>query len=231
MKKGFVVAIDGPVASGKGTIAHKLSEQLKGFDLYTGAMYRSLALFCLENNINMSNSEDVEKALSQFDIDLTDTQVVLNGKDITERIKQNDAARMSAHVSPYPFVRRAMVKRQQEIGERESTNGRIVIAEGRDTGTVVFPNADVKFYLTATDEVRAKRRYDQYQRQGDDRSFEDVLHEIKERDKRDMTRETDPLVSNPEEKGYVVLDNSSMNEEQTLLSITDELKKRNLLHD
>src|SRR6185437_5223467 len=122
MKKGFVVAIDGPVASGKGTIAHKLAEKLHGFDLYTGAMYRSLALFCLENTIDMSHPDEVEKALSQFEIDLTDTQVILNGKDVTQRIKQNDAAKMSAHVSAYPFVRRAMVKRQQEIGEREMNN-------------------------------------------------------------------------------------------------------------
>lgn len=231
MKKGFVVAIDGPVASGKGTIARKLSEQVKGFDLYTGAMYRSLALFCLENNIDISHPDEVEKALSQFSIDLTDTQVILNGRDVTERIKEKDAASMSAHVSPYPFVRHAMVKRQQEIAEREIQNGKIVIAEGRDTGTVVFPHADLKLYLTASDEVRARRRYDQYQHQGDARSFQDVLQEIKERDRRDMTRETDPLVSDPEEKGYIILDNSSISEEQTVQAITDKLKKRNLLHD
>lgn len=231
MNNGFIIAIDGPVASGKGTVAHKLSERLSGFDLYTGAMYRSLALFCLENNIDLSDKEAVKDALQHVTVDLIRTQVLLNGKDVTERIKETDAASMSALVSPFAFVRKAMVKRQQQIGEREIQKGRIVIAEGRDTGTVVFPKADLRLYLTASGEIRAKRRFEQYQRQGDTRSFEEVVREVKERDERDTTRETDPLASDPERLGYMVLDNSDMNETQTINAILEELKRRKLIDD
>jgi CMP/dCMP kinase len=231
MSKGFIIAIDGPVASGKGTVAHTLSEKLSGFDLYTGAMYRSLALFCLENTIDYADVESVKNVLSHLEIDLTETGVILNGRDVTERIKDEDAASGSALVSPYPFVRRAMVKRQQEIGERERGKGKIVIAEGRDTGTVVFPNADLRLYLTASGKIRARRRYEQYQQQGDTRSLDDVFKEIKERDERDTTRETDPLPTEPERLGYTILDNSDLNEEQTIGAIVSMLKERNLLHD
>jgi len=229
MQKGFVVAIDGPVASGKGTIAHKLAMQLGGFDLYTGATYRSLALYCLEQQIDFSDQEAIEGALSQVTIDLTLTQIILNGKDVTQRIKEEDVASKSAVVSALPLVRRAMVKRQQEIADRVINDGKIVIAEGRDTGTVVFPDASLKLYLTASDEVRAQRRFAQYQKQGDTRDFAAVLEEIRERDKRDTTRETDPLVSNPEEHGYVLLDNSAMDEEQTLAALMQVLEERKLL--
>lgn len=231
MQKGFVIAIDGPVASGKGTIAHNLSERLGGFDLYTGATYRSLALYCLENNINLANEDAIKKILPNVSIDLTGTKVILNGRDVTQRIKENDAASTSALVSPYAFVRKVMVKRQQEIAEREIVNGKIVIAEGRDTGTVVFPNADFKLYLKASEKVRANRRFIQYQDQGDIRSKDDVFNEIRARDKRDMTRINDPLVSNPQDLGYYILDNSSLNEEQTLQAIENELKRRKLLSD
>lgn len=231
MQKGFIIAIDGPVASGKGTIAHNLSVRLGGFDLYTGATYRSLALYCIENNINLKDEEDIKKIIPNVSIDLTGTKVILNGKDVTERIKENDAASTSAIVSSIPSVRKALVARQQEIAMREIGAGKIVIAEGRDTGTVVFPSADFKLFLQATDQIRAKRRFNQYQEQGDTRSLDEVHSEILERDKRDMTRTTDPLVSNPQDLGYFILDDSDLSEDETLEAVENELKRRKLLHD
>lgn len=228
MKEGFVIAIDGPVASGKGTIAQQLARRLTGFDLYTGATYRALALFCIEHQIAVSESE-VALAAEQITIALQDSQILLNGKDVTQRIAEKDVASMSSKIATFPAVRRILVTKQQEIAQQFLQKGQIVVAEGRDTGTVVFPKAAVKLYLTASVETRANRRMQQYHAQGDMRSFEEVFEEIRNRDIRDITRQADPLVSNPEKDGYIVLDNSDMTEEQTLAIIEQELQQRNLL--
>lgn len=228
-KKSFVIAIDGPVAAGKGTVASKLASTLHGLYLYTGAMYRCLALVCVEKGVDMNNEEAVVALLPELQISYQHEQVFLNGQDVTERIKEDDAAAGSSVVGVYPKVREALVAKQQEIGRQALQTGTIVVIEGRDTGTKVFPDAALKIFLTATPETRAKRRVKQYHNQGRSVSFDEVLEEIRIRDKRDTTREADPLPSNPKELGYFILDDSAISEEETLQVIQKEIQKRGLL--
>lgn len=228
-KKHIVIAIDGPVAAGKGTIATKLASILDGLYLYTGAMYRILALLCIEQGIDMHNEQAVIALLPLLTISYDKEKIFFNGRDITDRIKEDDTASGSSVVAVYPQVRAAMVTKQQAIGELALSQGIPVIIEGRDTATKVFPEAELKVYLTASPEARAKRRLSQYQQQGRTVSFDEVLEEIHVRDKRDMLRETDPLPSNPKELGYFIVDDSQMSEADTLETIYEELRRRGLL--
>jgi len=231
VKKGFIIAIDGPLASGKGTIAKRLATVLHGIDLYTGAMYRGLALFCLEHGIDMQDASLVIKQLPKITFRYQDDKIFLNDVDVTQKIQEPDPAAGSSVVGVIPEVRRDFVKRQRAIGLGKMQGGIIVIVEGRDIGTVVFPDAALRLYLTASEDIRAKRRLAQYQVQDASWTFEKVLESIRERDARDKGRETDPLASNPEELGYTVLDNSDLDEQQTIDKIISVLKERNLLDD
>lgn len=232
MSKGFEIAIDGPVAAGKGTIAPLLAERLQGFYLYTGGMYRAVALYCLREKIDINSEEKVVAILPEVDIDLSSGRVVLNGEDITERIKREDVASTTSNISTFSQVRAEMVRRQREIGRQKVDEGKMVVAEGRDTGTVVFPDASLKVFLTASKEVRARRRLEQLREQGDTQTtFEQVLKETEERDIRDSEREADPLVSEPKKFGYFVLDNSHLTEEETVEVIIREVVRKKLLND
>ena len=231
MKKGFIIAIDGPLASGKGTIAKRLATILHGIDLYTGAMYRSVAFFCINNSIDLNNAALVIEQLSKVTIDYKEDKIFLNGEDVTDAIQDARIAEGASIVGVIPEVRRDLVRRQQTIGIEEMQSGKIVLVEGRDIGTVVFPDAALKLYLTASETVRAKRRLAQYEKQGGKWTLEEVLSDIRVRDTRDTKRVTDPLVSDPEKDGYTVLDNSDLNEEQTIDKIISMLKERNLLDD
>lgn len=223
--KAFSVAIDGPVASGKGTLAEALAKKLEGHAINTGGMYRAVALYCIENNIELSN---VINALPKINVDLNDDQIFLNGKNVTDRIKEPDIAAVSSILAAYSSVRRDLARRQYEIAERLMTDGKAVFIEGRDIGTRVLPNADLKIFLTADPEIRARRRYNQYTEKGLDKSFEEVLEETKQRDYVDSNRETDPLPSNPKELGYWVLDDSGQSESETIQLVLDEIEKRGL---
>lgn len=228
-KKTFAIAIDGPVAAGKGTIALQVAHALGGFYLYTGAMYRSLTLFCLDNNIDLGDPQAVTNALSGITIAFQQERVLLNDTDVTDRIKAQDVANGASLIATYPSVRSEMVGKQQHIAQNALSYGKIVVSEGRDTGTKVFPDAPLKVYLTASQEIRAKRRLAQFIDQGRDVRFEEILEEIADRDKRDTQRQIAPLPSNPAQLGYFILDNSTMNEEQTVQAILNELKRRQLV--
>ncbi|MCL5435324.1 MAG: (d)CMP kinase [Patescibacteria group bacterium] len=228
MSKGFVIAIDGPVAAGKGTISPLLAKNLNGFYLYTGAMYRCLALLCIKRGIDTKDENTVVNILPEFGINVFDNKVFLNGEDVTERIKREDVAMASSDVAVIKKVREEMVSIQQEIANKLMDEGKIVIAEGRDTATRVFPDAKLKIFLTATPEVRAKRRLLQIEERGEKAKFENVLKDVKLRDEQDLDRKIDPLVKNPEEFGYIVLDNSNMSEEETVDFI---LQKAEVLND
>jgi len=231
VKKGFIIAIDGPLASGKGTIAKRLAAVLQGVDLYTGAMYRGLALFCLEHSIDMENASSVIDQLSKITFKYQKDKIFLNDTDVTQKLQEPEPAAGSSVVGVIPEVRQDFVKRQRILGLEQMEAGNIVIVEGRDIGTVVFPDAALRLYLTASEEVRAKRRLAQYKEQDSSWTFEKVLEDIRERDTRDKERKTDPLASNPEKLGYTVLDNSEMSEEQTIDAVIRMLKERNLIHD
>lgn len=229
MTNGFIIAIDGPVASGKGTVAPALASMLHGFHIYTGGTYRAFALYCLRNNVNLSDTSSVIDALNQVEINLVNDRILLNSEDVTEEIKKSDVADASSKISVLKDVREAMVDLQQVVAQREIQNGKAVVAEGRDTATKVFPQADLKVFLTAGDNVRAKRRQSQFDRMGKRVELEVVLEDIRQRDKRDSERVTDPLVTEPEKFGYFVVDNTLQTLDETIKVIIDELKRRELL--
>jgi cytidylate kinase len=192
-------------------------------------MYRCVALFCLENEVILTDESAVIARLPEVIVHFEDALVFLNGRDVTERIKAQDTANGASVVAAFPKVRKALVSKQQEIAQVAISSGKIVISEGRDTGTKVFPDAQIKIYLTASEETRARRRLAQYTEKGIKGDFEAVLEEIRGRDKRDKERAIDPLPSNPEQLGYVILDDSQITEQETLQSIHNELEKRNLV--
>lgn len=227
---GFVIAIDGPVAAGKGTIAPALAQKLGGFYLYTGAMYRCLALYCIENNIDFDNVGLIEQVLDKVNINFEKDQVFLNGENVTERIKEKDVASASSKIAVIPEVREEMVKKQRSIAQEKINKGMIVVAEGRDTATKVFKDAALKVYLTAKVEVRVKRRLAQLRDKGDiNLTYNQVLNDVLERDQRDSNRKIDPLVKEPEKFGYFIVNNSDMNEKQTIDFIVKEVQEKGLV--
>ena len=228
---GFSIAIDGPVASGKGTVAAALAEKLGGFFMNTGGMYRAVALYCINSEIDINNEAEVKRILPEINVDIRGGKILLNSDDVTERITEVDTSRGSSVVAVYGSVRKALVAKQQEIGQRFITQNQIVIAEGRDIGTAVFPNARFRMYLTASVEVRAKRRQAQEEASGKHRDLTEIIEDLEIRDKRDKGRALSPLSSDPGKDGYWVLDNSEQNSEQTIEVIAEKLKEEGLIED
>lgn len=185
----FVVAIDGPAGAGKGTITKLVGQKLGLINIDTGATFRCVALNMLQENIKMEEEEKIQKILDHIHIEMyPNGNIFLNGEEVTHRIRENDVNNLVSPVSVLPIVRNKLLEVQRKIAE-----GKNVIMEGRDIGTVVFPNADVKIYLDATPEERARRRVLQNQEKGIQSSYEEVLQGIKDRDKRDSTRKIAPL--------------------------------------
>ena len=187
----MIIAIDGPSGSGKSTLGRMLARALKLLYIDTGSMYRAVALATIEARIDPSDKEAVVALANQIEIDLEgdpdSLAVLLNGRDVTDQIRTESVTEMSSIVSTIPDVRRAMVERQRAIGKRGA------VLNGRDIGTVVFPDADVKFFLTAAPEERAERRYKEDHAAGASTSFAETLADMVERDRRDSTRADSPL--------------------------------------
>ena len=180
----MIIAIDGPAGSGKGTIAKIVSERLNFINIDTGAMYRCVALKMLENKIALEEYDDIHKILNDIKIDFDGEKVILNGKDVSKDIRTIEVSNFVSPVSTIGFVREKMVDLQRDLGKRNN-----VIMEGRDIGTVVFPNAELKIYLDATPEERARRRVAQNAENNIESNYEQILKDIIERDTRDSTRE------------------------------------------
>lgn len=220
------IAIDGPVAAGKGTIASLISKKIHGFHLNTGAMYRCLALYCLEHNVNLRDKQAVTQALSHTWFDLDKQTVKLNDVDVTDRIKQRDVTLLVPKVAAIGEVRQEMVKRQREIGLKMIEKGYVVLTEGRDAATKIFPDAKLKVFLTARPEVRAQRRYEQMGgKENSSITLDQILLDTNDRDYKDTHRKESPLVSDPTSHGYIVLDNSDMNEEETVRTVLTAWEK------
>lgn len=186
--KEFIVTVDGPAGSGKSTIAKIIAKKYGFTYLDTGAMYRMIALYALENSISLDDTEAVEDMLKNTKLDIIGNQFFLNGKDVSEEIR---TPRVSAIVSPVSAIKEVRVKLVDL--QREISKGKSVILDGRDIGTVVFPNGDVKIFLVASPEERAKRRLKEYEDKGVEADYESVLASIKERDYLDSTRKESPL--------------------------------------
>ncbi len=220
-QQAFAIAIDGPVASGKGTIAKLLAEKLHGFHMNTGAMYRALTLYCLENNIDLHNSHAVIAALSSLTFSL-DNGVYMNAKEVTEEIKKREVTQAVPIVAAIAGVREKMVKRQRAIGLEKIAQGEIVLVDARDAATKIFPDAALKIFLTASLEVRARRRFAQV-KSGE--SYEQILEDTEKRDYQDTHRVSVPLVSDPQKHGYLVIDNSSLSEDDTIALILKKIEE------
>lgn len=213
---GYNVAIDGPAGAGKSTIA-KLVAKEKGY-IYvdTGAMYRGLAIHFLDQGIQAEETERIIEACrgAQVTIKYEDgvQQVYLNGKNITSRLRDEEVGNMASKSSPIPQVREKLLELQQGLARQQD-----VIMDGRDIGTCVLPDADVKVYLTASVETRAKRRYDELTEKGIACDLDEIAKDIAERDERDMTRETAPL---KQAEDAVLIDSSHMTIEEVVAAIT-----------
>ncbi len=213
----FVVAIDGPAGSGKGTVTKKVGEKLGLVNIDTGAMFRCVTLNMIEENINLEDEAKIEEILNKIEIDMKENgQIFLNGKEVTNRIRENDINKFVSPVSIIPDVRKKLLDLQRKVAQ-----GKKVIMEGRDIGTVVFPNANVKIYLDATPEERAKRRMKQNQENGIFGSYEEILESIINRDKKDMTREVAPL---KRAEDAIYIDSSNMSIEETVEEIIKIIK-------
>ena len=186
--KEFIVTVDGPAGSGKSTIAKIIAKKYGFTYLDTGAMYRMIALYALENSIDLQDSKAIETMLKNTKLDIVGNQFFLNGKDVSDEIR---TPRVSAIVSPVSAIKEVRVKLVDL--QREISKGKSVILDGRDIGTVVFPSWDVKIYLVASPEERAKRRLKEYEEKGVEADYESVLASIKERDFIDSTRKESPL--------------------------------------
>lgn len=186
--KEFIVTVDGPAGSGKSTIAKIIAKKYGFTYLDTGAMYRMIALYALENSVDLEDSKAIESMLENTKLDIVGNQFFLNGRDVSEEIR---TPRVSAVVSPVSAIKEVRVKLVEL--QREISKGKKIILDGRDIGTVVFPNGDVKIYLVASPEERAKRRLKEYEQKGVEADYKSVLASIKERDYIDSTRKESPL--------------------------------------
>lgn len=191
MSEKIIIAIDGPAASGKSTAAKRLAEELGYLYLDTGAMYRAITYYVLKNNALNDNEKIVELARSiTLDMKYENgiTRVFVNGEEVTDFIRLPEISAKVSEISRIPEVRAEMVKLQRALAEKGN-----LVAEGRDITTVVFPKAEVKVFMTATLEERAKRRFLEHKAKGDDVTFEDVKNNLIKRDKIDSSRKVSPL--------------------------------------
>ncbi len=218
----IAVAIDGPVGAGKSSIARQCASRLGFIYVDTGAMYRSIGLYCDKNSIDMDNDSAVAAALPdiQLDIKIIDgTQhIFLGGKDVSEEIRLPHISMAASRVSAIPEVRAYLLDFQRGFAKSQN-----VIMDGRDIGTVILPDAQVKIYLTADAEIRAKRRYDELTAKGSKVTFEEVLADLNQRDYNDMHRETAPLAVADD---AVIADTSELDFEQSVDLLTDIIKEK-----
>ncbi len=190
----MIIAIDGPSGAGKSTLGKMLAKNLNLLYLDTGAMYRAVGLAVLENKVDFDNKTAIIEIAGNAKIKLVgepeNLQIFLDGRDVSTEIRTNEIGQAASIVSGVSEVRKILVEHQRKLGE-SSKNGAIL--DGRDIGTVVFPNADIKFFLTAKPEARARRRFEEDLAKGRAVSYEHTFAEIKERDERDVSREDSPL--------------------------------------
>ena len=188
----FNIAIDGPAGAGKSTIAKQLAKELGVVYVDTGAMYRAMAYYFLSNGITADDEAAISDSCKDVDVTITYEDGVqnvwLNGENVSSKIRTEEVGKMASATSVYPVVRTKLVELQQQLAKKTD-----VIMDGRDIGTVVLPDADVKIYMTASSAIRAKRRFDELTAKGVECDLEEIEKDIIDRDYRDMNRETSPL--------------------------------------
>ncbi len=215
------IAIDGPAGAGKSTIAKKLAKELGYVYVDTGAMYRAMAYYFLTNDISSDDEAAIAKACENVNVSIAyknnEQQVLLNGDNISDKIRNEEVGNMASATSVYPVVRTKLVELQRQLAQKEN-----VIMDGRDIGTVVLPNANVKIYLTASSKVRAQRRFDELTEKGISCEFDEIEKDIIDRDYRDMHRETSPL---KQADDAVLLDSSDMDIDEVVEKMKEIIRE------
>ncbi len=213
------IAIDGPAGAGKSTIAKKIAKALEIIYVDTGAMYRAFGLYCMRNNVALDD-KSLNKVLDDIYIGISfendEQQVILNSEEVTTLIRDEEVGKMASRVSAFKQVRLRLVELQQKLAEKSS-----VVMDGRDIGTYVLPHADAKIYLTASVDIRAKRRFDELQSKGIRQEYEAIREEISKRDYRDMSREFAPLKKADD---AVEIDTSELTIDKVVAKILDLIK-------
>ncbi len=220
--KNIVITVDGPSGAGKGTLCHALAEKL-GFEfLDSGAIYRILALAAQKEGIDFADEEALAELGLHIDVKFVPHQgeikVILNGENVGDQIRTAEAGQNASKIAVYPKVRQALLQRQRDFSTEKG-----LIADGRDMGTVVFPEAPIKLFLDASAEERAKRRVKQLQEKGFNANFDEILVEIKERDFRDRNRAIAPLVPAPD---ALLLDSTSLSIDEVIRQALDYIQRK-----
>lgn len=218
----FNIAIDGPAGAGKSTIAKKVAKELDFIYVDTGAMYRSMALYLIRKQIKAAEVDKIITLLPGIHVTIAyengEQHVYLNGEDVSALIRNEEVSQMTSSISTIPEVREKLLDLQRDLAKENN-----VLMDGRDIGTCVLPNAELKIYLTASTKVRAKRRYDEMVEKGMECNLRELEASIKERDYRDMNREVAPL---KQAEDAVLLDTSDMNIEEVVNAIIQMVKER-----
>lgn len=227
MIKKITIAIDGFSSCGKSTMAKDLAKEIGYIYIDSGAMYRAVTLYCLENSLFNSdgsvNSEELKKHINDISVSFClneatlKPETFLNGVNVESKIRTMEVSSRVSLVAALGFVREALVKLQQEMGKSKG-----IVMDGRDIGTVVFPDAELKIFVTASAEIRAKRRYDELMAKGQEVSFDEILKNVEERDRIDQTRAVSPLRKADD---AIVLDNSNMTVEEQKAWLINEYQK------
>jgi cytidylate kinase len=216
------VAIDGPAGAGKSTIAKACAKELGYIYVDTGAMYRGIALYMVDHKIRPTDIEAVKQALLDVDVTLRYEDgkqlLIVNGQDVSDRIRTPEVSAAASLFSAIPEVRKALLDLQHDIAEKNN-----VLMDGRDIGTVILPQAQVKIYLDASPEIRGKRRYDELVLKGESVVLEDIIEDVKQRDYQDMHRETSPLKKADD---AIVVDSSYMTIEEVQNKIVSLVREK-----
>ena len=219
----MIIALDGPSGAGKSTLGRMIARELNLLYLDTGAMYRAASLAVIEAGVSLTDNEAIAEVVARADINLEgdpdSLQVRLNGRDVSREIRTEEVSHSSSVISVIPEVRRILVNRQREMGRR----GGGVVLDGRDIGTVVFPQADIKFFLTAAPEARAQRRYEEDRLKERDATFEATLADINARDRRDSTRDDSPLRIADD---AIVIDSTELSIEEVFERMLEVIRER-----
>lgn len=219
----MIIAIDGPSGAGKSTLGKRLALELGLLYLDTGAMYRAAALAVLETDGNIYDVTETSEIVARANIELSgtpaDLHVFLNERDVSDLIRTPEVSQAASIISQFPAVRRLLVQRQRELG----AGSQGCVLDGRDIGTVVFPNADVKIFLTATPESRAARRYSELKTQSTAASYEETLRDINERDERDSSRHDSPL---KQAEDAVIITSTTLTLDETFVKMINVVRER-----
>jgi len=222
MEKYYIIAVDGPSGAGKSTVSQKLAEKLGYLYLDTGAMYRAAALKALRSGLDLDDADSVARIADALEIGLEKNddclKVLLSGEDVSREIRSPEMGMAASKISRHRVIREKLWQLQRRLGEKGG-----VVAEGRDMGTVVFPQADFKFFVTASPEQRARRRYTELAQKGYPVDYDKILEDVKKRDEQDCSRELAPLKP---AQDAVLVDTTSMDIDQVVGRILEIISAR-----